>query len=118
LFGTAPPRQSVNLERLSETADSIKGARDVYYLSAFGGKADCQPAIAYISDSMRELIEDLWAELVHSCRQRSCRAEIMPSPGRQSNKITAYGLEADGAYWVEFRTADGRVHRTMLEAGA
>jgi len=102
LFGTAPPRQSVNLERLSETADSIKGARDVYYLSAFGGKADCQPAIAYISDSMRELIEDLWARI----------------PGRQSNKITAYGLEADGAYWVEFRTADGRVHRTMLEAGA
>src|SRR6516165_10173491 len=28
------------------------------------------------------------------------------------------GPKADGTYWVEFRTADGRVHRAMFESGA
>jgi len=40
------------------------------------------------------------------------------APNRRSNKIITHGPKADGAYWVEFRTADGRVHRAMLESEA
>jgi hypothetical protein len=36
----------------------------------------------------------------------------------QSNEIIICGPKADGTYWVEFRTADGRVHRAMLESRA
>src|SRR5262249_55613420 len=34
------------------------------------------------------------------------------------NRITIYGPKDDGTFLVEFRTADGRVHRAMLESGA
>ena len=37
---------------------------------------------------------------------------------RQSNEIIICGPKADGTYWVECRTADGRVHRAMLESRA
>ena len=30
------------------------------------------------------------------------------------DKITGYGPKTNGTYWVEFRTANGRVHRAML----
>src|SRR5262249_55673161 len=39
-------------------------------------------------------------------------------PNRQSDKIIVFSLEDDGTYWVEFRTADGRAHRAMLESGS
>jgi hypothetical protein len=33
-------------------------------------------------------------------------------------EIIICGPKADGTYWVECRTADGRVHRAMLESRA
>ena len=33
------------------------------------------------------------------------------------DKITGYGPKTDRTYLGEFRTADGRVHRAMLESG-
>src|SRR5260370_39795871 len=33
-------------------------------------------------------------------------------------KFIAHGPKADRTYWVEFRTADGRVHHALLESGA
>ena len=43
--------------------------------------------------------------------QRTLRAD-------RQNRITIYGPKDDGTFLVEFRTADGRVHRAMLEPGA
>jgi hypothetical protein len=44
-----------------------------------------------------------------SFRRRNRRGENDAVPSRQSNEIIICGPKADGTYWVEFRTADGRL---------
>jgi hypothetical protein len=46
---------------------------------------------------------------------------VGPSPGKGADgrsSLPICGPKADGTYWVECRTADGRVHRAMLESRA
>jgi hypothetical protein len=81
------------------TAADAPGAKNSALDTLFRLNDDCAPA---------EFRTPLWTSGV------GCGAV----PNRQSNEIIICGPKADGTYWVEFRSADGRVHCAMLESGA